>query len=1254
MDAGTENLKSTALPVTDPGGLVSTVPLAVLPQAMPALRAEDFLSLAFTFFNLTVSTPSKGQQVLSPTDPKVPSYIVATFPPQHIAEQAYFETAAGYAVVVGSKNDHDTTTKTDPIQGLSKMRLAGLSRLVFQVPAGAAPIPLTLADLLDRCSVLAPSIAKAAFGPSYIEVINIGTTTSPAGIQPLGAAKNLIMATRVSHPHSAIVSRSIPPAEAATSQVVGGVPTLPATAETLIELPYGLIISPNQYGAWAHATTPVRSKATQRTELWHTRLGARSRPGAPIGEGDDTSYLRNITALLALQHDPTWKPIRSSLSWDDPSTLAKQSTAQPGRIEARRLMLSSLGGWLDVHGHWGSAEIEDWRHIAAMGRDQYVRVVYAGYAFPFGHSISLVKVTERKFQGDLPHNPACLRQRMYIVVNEAEKDFGAFPNVLTPVEPGKPAGRYDLQFPFRRVRITTLVTPDLDPPTDSKTPAWMKDVFFVPRVGGEFFRFHIIAEDIDGREVEFHLPLGFIDRDTDTPPASSKLKAPGPIGPMRDFYEDARNQLASCDLGIQRVTFAPGTDSDPAKSNDIKPGGTLLDTQSITFGGELLDDGQAKTLKSTCHFYPAVRGAAVVIPAVKHLTGDNTPVKVRIADVYRKNGFQGANAQGQVFLETVEAKVVNFNKNGGRSGALISPNMNMTGLSRRLGLIGGSAETFAGGRFDPSQFFDPKLLTDCLPLLFGTIPLGEVLKEVTDFTDTSKLPKFLTEGLTAVEDFLQDLALIESLVDKAGPPAKSAAIAVASAVAVASAIASPPDLVAGVKADVEAIIKDFESVVSDPLHADTKALEQAIQKLVGSGDNAGSLQGLLDAVPGMPAAVRRALQQVRTRVNQVLGGLDPFLQALTSDHLTVKFQWSPDIQAWPSGGNPFFEPNANGSSFSIAVTLDVKKSTGEASADVYCGLRDFKLNLIPIGSNPPFVILHFDALEFTASSGKKPDVNVNLAKGDGVTFSGPLTFVQTLRDLIPLDGFSDPPALSVDASGITASYSVAIPSVGVGVFSLENLGLGAGFNVPFIGNPINVSFNFCSRDQPFLLTVSMFGGGGFFGITLDPNGIEKIEAAFEFGAAVSINLGVASGGVHVLAGIYFSYTTENKQNLVHLDGFLRMGGNVEILGLINASIELDLDLVYDSGGGSNSMYGTATITVEVSIAFFSVGVKVSCRKQFAGGSDSGSGGASVAAPPLAAPPLAATSPTFEDLMKPESPNSNPWHDYCGAFAPSQA
>jgi hypothetical protein len=239
-----------------------------------------------------------------------------------------------------------------------------------------------------------------------------------------------------------------------------------------------------------------------------------------------------------------------------------------------------------------------------------------------------------------------------------------------------------------------------------------------------------------------------------------------------------------------------------------------------------------------------------------------------------------------------------------------------------------------------------------------------------------------------------------------------------------------------------------------------------------------------------------------------------------------------------------------------------------------------------------------------------------------------LSFVQVLRELIPLDGFSDPPSLNITAQGISAGFSLALPNIAFGVFSLQNLSLGAGFSIPFIDKPLSVNFNFCERHSPFLLTVSMFGGGGFFAITVDPNDVQSLEAAFEFGASISVNFGVASGGVEVMAGIYYAIKTGNAS----LTGYFRMGGYVSVLGIISVSIELYLELKYEFSTGK--CVGKAVLTIEVEVFLFSISVSISCERKFAGSNG---------------------DPTFRQLMEPYTdPDSGllvqPWEEYCAAFA----
>jgi hypothetical protein len=252
---------------------------------------------------------------------------------------------------------------------------------------------------------------------------------------------------------------------------------------------------------------------------------------------------------------------------------------------------------------------------------------------------------------------------------------------------------------------------------------------------------------------------------------------------------------------------------------------------------------------------------------------------------------------------------------------------------------------------------------------------------------------------------------------------------------------------------------------------------------------------------------------------------------------------------------------------------------------------------------------------------------VQLRDGDeAVRFGGALEFVNDIRKFIPGNGFSDPPGLSVTPSGISASYSLNLPAIGVGIFALTNASLGAGFSLPFDGKPVSVRFNFSKREHPFSLTVSLLGGGGFFAIAVTARGVTEIEAALEFGAAIAIDLGVASGGVEVKAGIYFHWLEPiPDQGSVELAGYVRIHGELTVIAIISVSLTFHLQLGYLKEPGKSTAYGEATLTVEIEILMFSVEVSVKCRREFAGGK---------------------ADPRFIDLV----PTAQVWSDYCEAFA----
>lgn len=262
---------------------------------------------------------------------------------------------------------------------------------------------------------------------------------------------------------------------------------------------------------------------------------------------------------------------------------------------------------------------------------------------------------------------------------------------------------------------------------------------------------------------------------------------------------------------------------------------------------------------------------------------------------------------------------------------------------------------------------------------------------------------------------------------------------------------------------------------------------------------------------------------------------------------------------------------------------------------------------------------------FDSQSGRKPDVTVKLDPLNPLTFTGHLKFVEELRNVIPPDLFGKGPSLDLSPSGIRAGFSFALPPVAVGVFALKDVSLGAALSLPFLDGRPTLDFNVSERPHPFLLSVGIFGGGGFFRLQLDTAGIKVVEAAFEFGVTASIDLGVASGGVHIMAGIYFKLERQEPGTDLAptLSGYLRMGGHLSVIGLIKVSLEFVLSFTYD--GGRDKAYGRATLTVKVEIAFFSTSVDITVERAFGGKSG---------------------DPTFGQLFS----SAATWSEYAEAFA----
>ncbi|MEV6398992.1 hypothetical protein AB0M39_30135 [Streptomyces sp. NPDC051907] len=393
-----------------------------------------------------------------------------------------------------------------------------------------------------------------------------------------------------------------------------------------------------------------------------------------------------------------------------------------------------------------------------------------------------------------------------------------------------------------------------------------------------------------------------------------------------------------------------------------------------------------------------------------------------------------------------------------------------------------------------------------------------------------------------------------------------------------------------------------------------------------------NLFDLLDAVPS------EAIQELATLTeDQIMERIEGRVQELLpvpimrarelAEGREIRYLWKPQLKREKvslDGGIGFATIDMTRAALVMEATTVCSPQAVEKST-VRGELTGFALEFAGI------VGVEFEKLAFTARPGSRPDLS---ADGLSVRFESALEFVNTLKDLLPTDGFGKGSFVDVSPTGITAGYTLAVPAVSVGIFALSNVTLTAALTVPFDDRPATFRFSISERHQPFNLSVSMFGGGGFFALTVSTKGVELIEGSLEFGGNASLDLGVASGGVHLMGGVYFAL---ERGGAVTLTGYVRCGGYLSVLGLISISVEFQLKLTYVKEGNETAVFGEGSVTVSVKVVFFSKSVSLRLQRRFAG---------SAPAPRGFLEATAGAQSDFAACVEPAD-----WDEYCLAFAP---
>jgi subtilisin family serine protease len=961
----------------------------------------------------------------------------------------------------------------------------------------------------------------------------------------------------------------------------------PKDDETSLELPYRLQVSPGSSAAWDHASQVVTHAG--RAELWHTRLASRKPDGAI--QRTDNDHTLPLRALWATGFDPDNMPIPgdfgpigalSPMSPFDRHQIVVLTSAfrgyaadpytqyTPQPFQASLLMLSPLGGWLRSFGMWEPPfKIKPKIRFDRPKWRDYFQIHRVEPGFQFNNALMADAGAEEQ--------PA------------ARADAGA--------EPGAEQGVNPLAFDNLAM-------------FDGIEPAGRRD----------------LADLLGDPGLIFAYPLYDLGQQLDLS-QWAHISAQGRDHYVRIVYEGKLKQLGHraslIKVTERRFEEAPGTHAPVAYLRQYMY--IVVREPEKDYGKEgLQHEGRGMLLRK-------IRLTTLVTPKIRYpypypqnpINDPNiqpyNPAAVTDRSFWVMVGEQ--DFRFHAIGEDVGGNRVDFTTplifvpNSEQDYPKIHAHFNLPEtIQRREAAVPGQKVAFAEAPVgndntsfatislnfeneDASRenFFKPRLFKAEV-----RIPAVEQLTGANKPTTIHLFQPYLDKGFEDPSNATGVFA--EVVTQDALGNLKPAGLGVEFAAQQAGGFATPSLDITSLSRNLGPLggkIDDALTNTFDP----GQVFKKGLAKLFGAFD-------LADLLPTGSADKDAPKMQVRRNGTAVIAELD--WKTAVDPHLPpgiIEFHQNPDTQLVVHG---VFKKDLG------APTNDEFTLTGD--------LNHFDILFFKV------MQINFVLFSFKAQSGRKTDVNVKLDDSTPIEFKGDLEFVEGLRSLIPPGVFGD--GVSIDLIknplGVKAGLSISLPPASVGVFALKNIALSAGLTVPFLDGKAIVDFGFARRDNPFLLTVAFLGGGGFFHIELDTDGIRMLDAAFEFGAAAAIDIGVASGEVHIMAGIYFKMEKKvspehgNKEVMVSLlTGYLRCGGKLSVLGLVSVCVEFVLSFTYNSDTEKAS--GRATLTVTIEVACFSKSVELTVERSFGG-----KGG----------------DPTFADLI--DSPAV--WGEYAGAFA----
>jgi hypothetical protein len=484
---------------------------------------------------------------------------------------------------------------------------------------------------------------------------------------------------------------------------------------------------------------------------------------------------------------------------DYPQKLDQSAIYRPEPLKVSELRLTALGGSLDIdtsfvppasardaglNDLFPSLSIERWRHRAVLGRDILVEIVYKGFLFPLGMRCSLVKLTERRFfKHPRTQAPtAFLIQRMFLRIGRPEKNYPAL---------GQP--NRGSRFPCEVVTFLTRRTPDivdpmpqgtfegkqtqcrlgtnghlafLDLPKNPGLVFWPRTALD-PRADVQF------QFEIDRAAGAVSMPLIFVDNTA----ANDTAIMSALVAYYNSLPDQPPNRTKLLHYGVPRryaPEFNPGDTKHETISWLLKAEGRQRNLPAVN----AVDDSITLDNSDYTHdallegadqppFYPWIHVAEIRLTAAERFIGQPLErARVRFNSAYVQSGF---TKDSDTYLALVDTVALQMGSSGDRSSGLTRIGMDISGVDRRIGLVGGAktAPTAPGGPAPPvslpSVKFNAASLFNGDAKFLGIVEISKLFQDLLQslgVADAPALQELVSYAVDGVEQTAESMCTL--------------------------------------------------------------------------------------------------------------------------------------------------------------------------------------------------------------------------------------------------------------------------------------------------------------------------------------------------------------------------------------------------------------------------------------------------------------------------------------------------------------